>query len=356
MPTSYLAREIEREYAADLRRDVADVLLDIFELNDDAAVRDEVAGHLDAMMLHLLTGLHFGNVAHLLRESGIALERASATPAMHASLGRVAERVSDPAMLGPLLASVNESATPPPIDDFADFVGRLRPRALGTLFVWSAEAKHPAVRRVLADAADRIAESNAEELVKLISSPDPVVAAEAVKRASASRSEAAVPALSKVLGLDDARLRTAAVESLAEIATPRALFALERAVEDSNRGIRLTAIKTLTMATHRGVLARVTELVKSREIRDTDRTERLALFELYGTICGETGVPVLDSMLNGPQGFFKRKSDPEVRSCAAAALARIASPAARKTLDRCRDEKDPIVRRAVIRALGESGA
>jgi HEAT repeat protein len=356
VPTSYLNREIEREYAADLRRDVADVLLDIFELNDDAAVRDEVAGHLDAMMLHLLTGLHFGNVAHLLRESGVALERASATPAMRASLGRLGDRVSDPAMLGPLLASVNESATPPAIDDFADFVGRLQPRALGTLFVWSAEAKHPAVRRVLAEAADRIADSNAEELVKLISSPDPVVAAEAVKRAAASRSEAAVPALSKVLGLDDARLRTAAVESLAEIATPRALFALERAIEDSNRGIRLTAIKTLTMATHKGALARVTELVKAREIRDADRTERLALFELYGTICGDAGVPVLDSMLNGPQGFFKRKSDPEVRSCAAAALARIATPAARKTLDRCRDEKDPIVRRAVIRALGESGA
>jgi HEAT repeat protein len=355
-PTSYLLREIEREYSADLRRDVVDVLLDIFELNDDAAVREEVAGHLDAMMLHLLTGLHFGNVAHLLRESGVALERAPVTPAMRASLGRLGERVSDPGLLGPLLASVNESAAPPAVDEFADFVGRLQPRALGTLFIWSAEAKHPAVRRVLAEAADRIAESNPEELVKLISSPDTVVAAEAVKRAAASRSEAAVPALAKVLGLDDERLRVAAVESLAEIATPRALFALERAIEDKNRGIRLTAVKTLTSASHKGVLARVTELVKAREIRDADRTERLALFELFGTICGDAGVPVLDAMLNGPQGFFKRKSDPEVRSCAAAALGRIGTAAARKTLERCRDEKDLIVRRAVMRALGESGA
>jgi hypothetical protein len=355
-PTGYLAREIEREYAADLRHAVVDVLLDIFELNDDPAVREEVAGHLDAMMLHLLTGLDFGNVAHLLRESGVALERApGVTPAIRACLERLGERVSDPAMLGPLLASVNDSATPPR-DEFADFVRRLRPRALGTLFVWSAEAKHPEVRRLLADAADHIAESNPEELVKLISAADPVVAAEAVKRAAASRSEAAVPALAKVLGLDDDRLRAAAVESLAEIATPRALFALERAIEDKNRGIRLTAVKTLTMASHKGVLSRVTDLVKAREIRDTDRTERLALFELYGTICGEAGVAVLDPMLNGPQGFFKRKSDPDVRSCAAAALGRIGSAAARKTLERCRDEKDLVVRRAVVRALGEGAA
>ena len=74
--TSYLAREIELEYSTDLRRDVLDVLLDIFELNDDTAVRAEVIGHLDAMMLHLLTGLQFGNVTHLLRESAVALDRA----------------------------------------------------------------------------------------------------------------------------------------------------------------------------------------------------------------------------------------------------------------------------------------
>ncbi|MGH7654077.1 MAG: hypothetical protein ACREN6_05375, partial [Gemmatimonadaceae bacterium] len=47
-PSGYLTREIEREYADDLRHAVVDVLLDIFELNDDLAVREEVAGHLDA--------------------------------------------------------------------------------------------------------------------------------------------------------------------------------------------------------------------------------------------------------------------------------------------------------------------
>jgi HEAT repeat protein len=354
-PMIYLAREIEREYSTDLRRSVLDVLLDIFELNQDAAVREEVVGQLDAMMLHLLTGLQFGNVTHLLRESGVALDRApGVSHSVRERIEVLSDRVSDPEMLGPLLAAVDAAALPPVREELADFVRRLRPRALGTLFIWSAQAKDPDVRHELADAADLIAESNPEELVKLISSHDPLVAAEAVKRAAASRSEAAVPALAKVLGLDDEELRVAAVHSLVEIATPRALFALERAIDDKNRGIRLTAVKTLTAAAHKGALSRVTDLVTAREIRDTDRTERLAIFELYGTLCGDAGVPVLDTMLNGPQGFFKRKSDPDVRSCAAAALGRIGTPEAKKTLERCRDEKDLIVRRAVVRALGES--
>ena len=185
-----------------------DVLLDIFELNVDAAVREEVAGHLDSMMLHLLTGLQFGNVTHLLRESGVVLERATGvSPSVRARIEVLSDRVSDPDLLGPLLAAVSDAAAPPPIEEFADFVRRLRPRALGTLFIWSAQAKNADVRRVLADAADLIAESNPDELMKLISSPDPLVAAEAVKRAAASRSEAAVPALAKVLGLDDEQLR-----------------------------------------------------------------------------------------------------------------------------------------------------
>jgi hypothetical protein len=352
-PTGYLAREIEREYATDLRRSVVDVLLDIFELNDDAAVRDEVASHLDSMMLHLLTALQFGNVTHLLRESAVALERApTVSPAARARIEALTHRVSDPDLLGPLLAEVDAAPVPPAADEFAEFVRRLQPRALGTLFVWSAQARHPGVRAALAAAADTIAETNAEELVKLIGSPDPLVAGEAVRRASASRSEAAVPALAKVLTLSDDELRVAAVNSLAEIATPRALFALERALDDPHRGIRLTAARTLTVAAHKGALARVSELVQGREIRDIDRTVRLALFELYGTLCGDPGVAVLDAMLNAPAGFFKRKSDPDVRSCAAAALGRIGSPLARESLARARDEKDPVVRRAVMRALG----
>jgi hypothetical protein len=356
-PMSYLAREIDREYATDLRRTVLDVLLDIFELQDDPAVREEVVGHLDAMMLHLLSGLQFANVTHLLRESGVALERAQGvSPRVRARIEVLSDRASDPDMLAPLLSAVNSGAVPPAKDEFADFVRRLKPRALGTIFVWAAQAKNPDVRQVLADAADHIADSNPEELVKLISSPDPLVANEAVKRAAASRSEAAVPALAKVLSLDDDELRIAAVASLAEIATPRALFALERAMDDRNRSIRLSAVKALTIGAHKGALPRVTELVTAREIRDADRTERLALFELYGTLCGDAGVRVLDGMLNGPQGFFKRKSDPDVRSCAAAALGRIGSAEAKKTLERCRDEKDLIVRRAVVRALGESAS
>ena len=187
VPTSYLAREIAREYAADLRHDVVDVLLDIFELNDDDAVREEAAAHLDAMMLHLLTGLNFGNVAHLLREAGVALERAQGvTPAGRAGIERLGDRVSEPAMLGPLLTAVNiPRALRRRGTKFADFVEGAFARAPWVRFSCGAPRRcHPEVRRVLAEAADRMARVQSRRArVKLISAPDPIVAAEAVGRA-----------------------------------------------------------------------------------------------------------------------------------------------------------------------------
>ena len=57
-------------------------------------------------------------------------------------------------------------------------------------------------------------------------------------------------------------------------------------------------------------------------MREADRTERLAMFELYGTLCGDGGVAWLDELLNPKGGLFSKKEDPEVRACAAIALGR----------------------------------
>ena len=50
----YLRREIDREYAHDLRGNVIAALLDIFELHADTAARGEVLEHAQVLLPHLL--------------------------------------------------------------------------------------------------------------------------------------------------------------------------------------------------------------------------------------------------------------------------------------------------------------
>ena len=143
----------------------------------------------------------------------------------------------------------------------------------------------------------------------------------------------------------------AAVTALVEIGTPGAMQALEKALEDVDRDVRVAAIKALALKAYKPALSKVTALVKANQIREADRTERLAMFELYGALCGDGGVSWLDELLNPKGGLFSKKEDPELRACAAIALGKVATPKAQQALQKAMAEKDVIVRNAVNRAL-----
>jgi len=349
---SYLRRETEREYATDLRRTVLTGLLDVFELQTDPSIRQEVTQNLDALTLHLLAGRQFSTVAFLLREIGTVLERAKdLSPELRDRMAGLPDRLSDPAVLSQLLQAMDESESLPPRTDLEELFSQLRASALGTVFGWLASTQNAKLRPLLEGAAERLAVSNTGELVKLISSAEGAVAMEAVKRAGGLKTAAAVPALGKVLSEPNRDLRLAAVSALVEIGTPGAMQALEKALEDVDRDVRVAAIKALGQKAYKPALSKVTALVKANQIREADRTERLSMFELYGSLCGDGGVPWLDELLNPKSGLFSKKEDPEFRACAAIALGRIGTARAQQALQKAMSEKDVVVRNAVNRAL-----
>ncbi|MGH7656083.1 MAG: HEAT repeat domain-containing protein [Gemmatimonadaceae bacterium] len=349
---AYLRSETEREYGTDLRRSVLSGLLDVFELQTDEAIRLEVLHNIDALTLHLLAGRQFSNVAFLLRELATVLDRAKdLSPELRERVAHLPDRLSDPAALSQLLEAMDEAVALPPREDLEELFAQLRASALGTVFGWLGSMQNAKLRPLLEAAAGRLAQSNTGELVKLISSAEGGVAMEAIRRAGSLKTAAAVPALGKVLSEPDRDLRLAAVTALAEIGTPGAMQALEKALDDLDRDVRVAAIKSLVQRAYKPALAKVTTLVKSAQIREADRTERLAAFELYGTLCGDGGVAWLDEMLNPKGGLFSKKEDPEFRACAAIALGHIGTVRSQHVLQKAMAEKDVVVRNAVNRAL-----
>ena len=349
----YLRDQTKAEYALDLRRLVLCALLDIFELQADPLVRSEVANDLEALVLHLLSAGQFGSVAFLLREVETTLQRArELTPADRERFGKLADRLSHPDALAQMLQALEEASTLPPKEDLAQLFAQLKPTALSLLFDFIDRTQNSGLRPLLEAAAERLAQSNTGELVRLVKDAKPAVAREAIRRAGAMRTPAAVPALGEMLASGAERpLRAAAVTALTEIGTPGAIAALETALNDEDRDIRIVTIRALTARTHRPALSKVDAIVKGKGAKDADRTERIAIFELYGAICGDAGIAFLDGLLSSKGGLFARKEDPELRACAAIALGKIGTAAARTTLERAVGEKDVIVRSAVSRAL-----
>lgn len=349
----YLRDQTEAEYRLDLRRLVLCALLDIFELQADPLVRTEVANDIESLVLHLLSAGQFSSVAFLLREVDATMQRArETTPADRERFGKLADRLSHPDALAQMLQALEEAATPPEKEDLAQLFAQLKPAALSVLLDFIDRTQNVALRPLLESAAERLAQSNTGELVRLIRDKKPAIAREAIRRAGAMRTPAAVPSLGEVLSSGAERpMRAAAVHALTEIGTAGAIAALETALTDDDRDIRLVTIRALTSRVHRPALSKIDALVKGKGAKDADRTERIALFELYGAICGEGGLGFLDGLLNAKGGLFARKEDPELRACAAIALGRIGSAASRSTLEKAVGEKDVIVRAAVSRAL-----
>ena len=347
----YLHRTIKEHYATDLRQNVVNVLLDVFEQQTDPAIRDEVCVILEGMLVNLLTSGQLRTVAALLRETNIAAARArDITPQQREQLLSLPNRMSEPTAVAQLLQLLDERTDLPPQADLNELFEQLRVAALGTIFGWLRRIVTPSVRTLLEAAADRLAAANTSELVRLLGSNESEVALEAVRRAGSLKTSAAVPALARLLQQGDATLRLAAVNALSEIGTPGALQHLDRGIDDEDREVRIASVRALGVRNHRASVQKIEAALTGKRLQDGDLTEKMAFFEAFGALCGEPGIPMLDGLLN-KKGLFGKRGDAEVRACAAMALGKIGTDPAFAALRRSSSDKDILVRNAVSKAL-----
>jgi HEAT repeat protein len=148
-------------------------------------------------------------------------------------------------------------------------------------------------------------------------------------------------------------VRLAAVQSLSQLGTPGALTLLERATEDTDRQVRVAAVRAIGARGYKGALKRIEAVVLGKTVKGMDLTEKMAFFEAYGSIAGTNALKVLSSILL-QRGLLKMKEPPETRACAAMALGRIRTAEARELLQRASDDKELVVRNAVNRALRQA--
>jgi len=351
----YLQGEIKREFSTDLRPAVIASLLDIFEAHKDPTVREEICGLLDYFLLILLSTAQYRNAAYLLREAGVTTGRApEVLEPQKQRLTQMGELMSDPKPLGQLLQALEESPLRAPQMELDELFGILQPRALETILSWIGRSNNPQLKMLLELSGTQLASMYTAELIRRIGTDDEAVVMEAIKRAAALKSAAAVPALGKMLSVGEPEMRVAAVSALTEIGSPGAMQMLERAVADEDREGRIVAVRALGARNARASVPRIEAAIKGKVLRESNLTEKMAFFEAYGLLSGDAGIVLLDGLLNA-KGFMGKRDDSEIRACAAMALGKIGSNKAMESLNKASGEKDVIVRNAVSRAIRSSG-
>jgi HEAT repeat protein len=350
---SYVVDEVEKEYSRDVRSGALAALFDIFEVQTDPSVREEISGIIDALFPNLLNKGEFRTVAALLRDLRLIGERApDLTAAQRERISALEARLSEPAIVRQLVQSLDEAAARPGDEDVSEVLRELRPAALETIMTLVPGVASENVRTLLAGAADRLARADTGEVLRLLRSANGEVLPGIIAVCGRLALGGAVPGLGDALGHADPAVRLGAVQALAAIGSPGALAHIDRAIDDDDRGVRLAAVRVAGARGYKNAMRRIEAVVQGKAMKGMDLSEKMAFFEAYGSIAGASGIRTLAAMLQG-RGLLRMKETPETRACAAMALGKIRTPEARALLEEAATDKDLVVRNAVNRALRE---
>lgn len=347
---SYLQDELKREYADDPRKQSLIILFDIVESPVTHDAQLDAVHHIDLLMLDFLSLGEYELVAYALRESATARRSSAIDATVAEALDALPARLSEPAVMSQMLQALDDSARTPVASLLEGVFTELRATALIPLVSWLGSAPPSPARAAIERASLRLAGAHTAEVARLLEHADDNVVRGALRLVAQLATPAAVPGLARILRGPDPKLRAASIAALADIGSPGALQALERGVDDTDRDVRVAALRCIVTRKHTGALPKLAQALRRKEVRDADLGEKMALFEAYGTLCGDAGVVELDTLLNA-RGLLGAREPAEVRACAARALGLIGTAAATAALQRAADTKDVVVRSAVARAL-----
>jgi hypothetical protein len=352
----YLNSEIDREYRQNLRTNVLKILFEIFQVQNDPAVRGEILSIIDGFVPHLLAIGDFHSVTLIVQQLRQMHESADELSADHRKiLAMIPVKIANPTALGQLIQSLDDAAVQPTQDETSELFRELGPQVLDTILVWMPKLANARVREVLRVVSRRIAEQHPAQAVTALRAQDVAALLQAIEILATLKVERLAQEFGRLTGHADVEVRRRAVDALGAIGSAAAMKQLEAAVEDEDRDVRVAAVQFCVQHQYPGILSKVEAAVKSRLLRGSDLAQKKPFFEAYGLFAGNAGVDPLYGMLNGRR-VFKRKDDPETRACAAMALGKIGTPKAREALEKAVRIKDSLVKNAVGNALREFGS
>ena len=259
-------------------------------------------------------------------------------------------QASSPETVQELVRALEDGALDPSPAELGAFLANLRAGALGALLKASENVESRELQPILREAVINIAERNEMALVGLLANDDPQIAAAAARLVGQNKVGAAIDGLVELLYHGDAPVRLAAVEAALALRASTAAGPLQNVLLDADPEVRVAAARALGELKYGPAAARLRQVIESKEIRNAEITERIAMFEAYGAIGAPDAFELLDKLLNA-KGFLGRRESPEIRACAALALGKLKSAESRESLIRASKDDDPVVRSAVGRAI-----
>jgi HEAT repeat protein len=346
-----LQAELQQELKRDTRADVLNALFDRLEEPQDRDRQSDVLRILSTLLPSFLSRGGLVAATSVLQE----LRRLEGVDGVFdeqrvQESRQILDRISAPEAIEELIQALFDGTIRASPSQLGDFLKFLRGGALAPLLRASESVDHKELQAVLREAVQGIAAQNQSAVVTLLEEQDPVLASGAARLAGEMQIAEAGPSLAHLLTHTDPLVRLAAVEAAITLKASTVAGALEITLGDSEREVRIAAARALGALKYRPAAKTLEGIVRGREIRNADISEKVAVFGAYGLVAEEDGLDLLDALLNG-KGFLGKREPTEIRAAAALALGRIPGPRAQSLLEKATQDDDPVVRSNVNRAL-----
>jgi HEAT repeats len=350
-----LRAELDKELKRDTRADVLSALFDRLEEPHDRARQSEVVEILATLLPNFLSRGALVAATSVLQELRRLEGVSDVFDEQRIQESRqILDRISAPAAIEELIRALFDGTIRVSATQLGTFLQFLRVGALSPLLRASETVEHKELQTVLRKAVHGIANHNRAAVVKLLEEEDPVISVGAARLAGEMKITEAGGALAHLLTNADPAVRLAAVEAAITLKASSVAAALQKTLDDPEREIRIAAARALGDLKYRPAAQVLARIVKGRDIRGADISEKVAVFEAYGLVAEADGLEVLDGLLNG-KGFLGKREPTEIRAAAALALGRIPGAEARASLEKATQDDDPVVRSNVNRALRTEG-
>jgi hypothetical protein len=350
-----LQREVQLEWQRNLKLDVLNALFDRLE-EPKTDRQGEILRILRQLLPAYLSRGDLTSASNILLELNGIMKQDSVLSDEHLThVKRLFSELSDPALLSQLIRSIEEGAIDPDGEELGIFLQHLGPEALDVLLRSMETTTVPALQERLSVAIEGLARAHPDHVVGVLELDEPTIVVGASRLLGRLGIANAAPALSKLLKRPEPAVRLAAVEALVAIHSGAAMEGIQHALEDAEREVRIAAARGLAGLRYQPARARLEGLLQGKLLRDADLTEKIAFFEAFGSVGNSDSVAMLDRLLNG-KNMLRQRQPPEIRACAALALGKMATPAAKNALERATDETNPMVRSAVTRALKQEAS
>jgi hypothetical protein len=309
------------------------MFLDVLELYPDRDIREETCGVLEELFVHLVGAGDFGSIAYLIGELRVLLARVSDLEIEHReTLGGLARRLSDPKVIRQVLRSLGDSDVRPTSEELKNLFGELESEALLAVVRGIPQLDDEMVKRRLRSALGHQASHFPKVIREALTSVDGEIVLVGLRCVEERKLTSVHAELQRLSQHEDTAVRRALVTALAELRTPEAVREIEELLHDRDHDTRIAAVRALSTCGDASTRSLLEAIVLGGAIRDTDTSEKLAFFEAYAALFGESAIAGLGSLLRG--GMFRRRRSSATRACAARVLGQIGGPVAKAMLEK----------------------